>query len=169
MIALAWLVPLLLSLPDVHLAGESDARAHVDAASSAATSALPVELLLAVAWVESRYDRDAVSVLIDGARSTGVRRSTKRPAGKLSSMHCGVTQATARSWAHCVALRDLGASYRATAASLTRWLAAAGGDLSRGLAGYGCGWKGARTGKCNGYPGRVARVMRKLMPVRGVS
>ncbi len=158
---MTWLIPILIAMKGSHLADRADALAHTVAAERAATMQVPAELLLSIAFVESRYSVDSVSVLIDGVRSMG-RRSTKRPRGRLSSLHCGTTQATAISWAHCIALRDLDLSYQTTADSLRAWLKATGGNMVRALAGYGCGWTASRTGTCRGYPGRVNRIRRQL-------
>ncbi len=155
------LIPLLISLRDTNLESEAQAAAHIEAAQLAATPAVPLDLLLAIAYIETHHAADSVSVLINGRRSIG-RRSTARPRGRLASIHCGATQATAKTWAECVALRDLGKSYAATVVSLERWLGHTRGNLGRALAGYGCGWKASLSGVCRGYPGRVTRVQRMI-------
>jgi hypothetical protein len=73
-------------------------------------------------------------------------------------------QTHAKSWDACIAQRDLVVAYRAAAAELTSWLRdkRVRGDLSRALAGYGCGNHGVRTGKCNRYQGRVLWQASKL-------
>lgn len=155
------IVSFLLSLPSVDETPEVLAD-QVAAAQIAATPELPVELLLAIGWVESRFDPTATSMKINGVRRTGPWRSTKRPRGTLRSMHCGISQATARTWAECLALRDPDLAYIALVDSLERWMKFSRGNLSRALAGYGCGVKGARTGRCNRYPARVLFRQRQI-------
>lgn len=140
--------------------GPADVLAHVHAATVAATEELPPELLLAVAFVESRYDPRWVS-RVEGTRRVYSRIRGATPPKRMNkhkSLFCGVMQTHAKTWDACLSQRrDLVVAYRAGAAELTSWLRdrRVRGDLSRALAGYGCGNKGVRTGKCNRYPGRV--------------
>jgi hypothetical protein len=154
-------VAFMLHLPSVNETPEVLAD-QVAAAQNAASEDLPVELLLAVGYFESHYQATATSVLINGVRRTGPWRSTRRPKGQLASLHCGVTQATARTWAECLQLRDPDLAYIALADSLARWLVRAKGNIKRVLDGYGCGNRGFRTGRCNRYPARVLHLMRRL-------
>ncbi len=139
--------------------GPVDALAHVHAASAVATDEVSAELLLAVAYVESRFDPHWVSRVEGRKRIYSRYRRTTPPArlNKHQSLYCGVLQTRASSWDACVAQRELVVAYRAAAAELTSWLhdRRVRGDVSRALAGYGCGNHGIRTGKCNRYQGRV--------------
>jgi len=136
------------------------ARAHVAAARLAAGGGVAVELLLAVADVESRYQADSVSRLQAGRRVTGRWRSLT-PAGS-GPRFCGPLQAQAgRSWERCVALRDVRRGYQAGADELREWLRWTGGDLAAALRGHGCGWRGVR-GQCRGYDRRVLRRVAKI-------
>jgi hypothetical protein len=139
--------------------GAADALAHVHAASVAATEELTPEVLLAVAYVESRLDPFWISRVERSRRIYGRHRASTPPKhlDRTQSLYCGVLQTRARSWEACVAQRDLVVAYRAGAAELTSWLhdKRVRGDLALALAGHGCGNHGVRTGKCNRYQGRV--------------
>jgi hypothetical protein len=152
--------------------GAVDALAHVHAASVAATDEISAEVLLAVAYVESRFDPYWVSRVEGRKRIYGRYRAATAPKrlDKTKSLYCGVLQTRARSWDACVSQRDLVVAYRAAAAELTSWLRdkRVRGDLSRALAGYGCGNHGVRTGKCNRYQGRVLWQASRLAGGRGL-
>jgi len=139
--------------------GPVDAIANVHAATVASTDEVSPELLLAVALVESRFDPLWVSRVEGRKRKYGRYIATSPPKrlDATKSLYCGVLQTRAKSWDACLAERDLVVAYRAGAAELTSWLhdKRVRGDLTRALAGYGCGNYGVRTGKCNRYPGRV--------------
>jgi hypothetical protein len=139
--------------------GPSEAIAHVQAAAAASTDEVPAEVLLAIAFVESRFDPHWVSRVEGRRRKYGRYLATTPPKrlNKSKSLYCGVLQTRASSWDACLAQRDLEVAYRAGAAELTSWLhdRRVRGDMSRALAGYGCGNHGVRTGKCNRYQGRV--------------
>jgi hypothetical protein len=155
----AWLLgcgPLADHLAHRHGLPPAVAREHVAAARlAAAGGGIEVELLLAVADVESRYQADSVSRVEHGRRVTGRWRSSK-PAGS-GPRFCGALQAQAgSSWRRCLELRDLRAGYRAAADELREWLDWTGGDLAAALRGHGCGWRGVR-GQCRGYDRRVLR------------
>jgi hypothetical protein len=139
--------------------GPTDALAHAHAATVAATDELPAELLLAVALVESRFDPHWVSRVEGRKRKYSKYLATTPPKrlNKHKSLYCGVMQTRAKTWDACLAQRDLVVAYRAGAAELTSWLhdKRVRGDITRALAGYGCGNHGVRTGKCNRYQGRV--------------
>jgi hypothetical protein len=141
-----------------------DASAHVFAAEAASTDQLTPELLLGIAYVESRFDPTAVSRIEGHTRKTGSYPSRVAPArlDRHASLFCGPLQAFAASWSDCLGLRDLRAGYAAGAAELSCWLRdrRVHGDVTRALAGHGCGNLGVITGKCNGYPQRVLAVQR---------
>jgi hypothetical protein len=136
------------------------AMAHVQAAIHASTDLVSAELLLAMAFIESRFESHTVS-RIEGKRRVHGRFTSTTPPKALDprgSMYCGPLQTRARTWDDCLEQRtNLVLAYSAGARELTNWLRDrhVGGDLTRALAGYGCGYHGVRTGKCNRYPNRV--------------
>ena len=151
------------------------AYAHVEAASAAATDEVSAELLLGIAFVESRFDPRAVSRVEGRTRKTGAYLSTSAPAGldHSASLYCGPLQTYAASWSACVAMRQLDVAYRAAATEIHQWLRdpRVRGSTARALAGHGCGNFGVRTGQCNGYPQRVRGMEQRLRepPERQVS
>jgi hypothetical protein len=148
--------------------GYAEAFDHADAAVQASTQRVSAELLLSIAYVESRYDRTATSRVEGHRRRTGSYRSTRPPTdlAPRASLYCGPLQTFAASWSECVGLRDFHAAYAAGVAELEQWLRdkRVRGRLELALAGHGCGNHGVVTGKCNGYPARVFRVARRLTP-----
>lgn len=123
-----------------------------------ATPEVSAELLTAIAYYESRGDAKAVS-------------RVKRADGS-TALFCGVTQATARDEADCVALRDVSTSLRRTIDELGKWEAMCvrlhAGNPGKAvrfdecaLAGYAEGMAGAKRGS-----NRDAR--RKLKTARGL-
>ncbi len=147
-----------------------DAYNHVAAAIDSATPMLRPQLLLAIAFVESRYDTTATSRVERGKRKTGHHPSTTPPIGldRGASLYCGPLQTFASSWAECIQLRDSRVAYAAATKELQTWLRdrRVGGDLTRALAGHGCGNHGVTTGRCNGYPQRVLATERRLFEKR---
>jgi len=138
-------IAVLLALKGTHLQSGDAARSHVAAAQAAATAEVPAEVLLAIAYNETKFDVLDVSVV----------------RGKF---FCGITQANAgSSRARCRALRDPEASYRQTVRQLTRRMTEdmPGEPLVVVLAGYACG-KSYRAPKCQAYAGRVLRLARTL-------
>lgn len=108
------------------------ARVHVEAAMTvAAETNLPTELLLGVAYVESRYDQRALSRMecetedpASCVRKTGVwKRATKPPKAR-PSWYCGALQAGGYvSWGECQRMRtDVLYGYRVGARELQTWL-----------------------------------------------
>jgi hypothetical protein len=142
------------------------ACAHIEAAEAAATDGVSAELLLGIAFVESRFDATATSRVEGRVRRTGPYPSTAAPAqlDRRASLYCGPMQTYAESWARCMAMRDLPTAYAAGAAELAIWLRdrRVRGDITRALAGHGCGNFGVSTGGCNGYPGRVLWMERRF-------
>lgn len=61
-------------------------------------------------------------------------------------------------------MRDPHVAYAAAVGELQRWLAdrRVRGDVTRALAGHGCGNHGVTTGKCNRYPQRVLWQERRI-------
>ena len=135
------------------------ADGHGAAAVDAPTAHVQPELLLAIALVESRFDVTALSRVEGNHRRAGRYPSTKPPANlnTRGSMYCGPLQTFAGSWAECMSMRDPHVAYAAGADELERWLRdrRVRGDVTRALAGHGCGNHGVNTGKCNFYPQRV--------------
>jgi hypothetical protein len=140
--------------------------AHVEAAEAAATDQVPSELLLGVAFVESRYDVTAVSRVEGRTRKTGRYPSNNPPArlDRRASLFCGPLQTYAASWSICMGMRNLKVAYAAAAKELEHWMRdrRVRGSVTKALAGHGCGNFGVRTGTCNGYPKRVLAMTRQL-------
>ena len=146
----------------------ADALAHAIAAEDASTSELRPELLLAVAFVESRFDPTATSRVEGGRRKTGHYASRLPPAdlAPKASLFCGPLQTYATSWRQCLAMRSLPVAYHAAASELGTWLSdrRVHGNVWRALAGHGCGNWGVKTGRCNAYPSRVLEIERRFEP-----
>lgn len=140
------------------------AVAHALAAKIAETPAVSAELLLAMAYVESRYEPKSTSRVRDGERRTGVPKWESPPKEVKGPYFCGVTQATAGfSWKRCLELRDIHTAYRATAEEITKWLSYCRNDITCALTGYGGGFPAIKAGTST-YPARVlsrARAIRK--------
>jgi hypothetical protein len=139
--------------------GFFEAYQHAQAALAASTDRVGPELLLAIAFVESRFDVTATSRVEGKQRRTGHYASTTPPSNLNTrrSMYCGPLQTFASSWNECMAQRDPHVAYAAAVDELERWLRdrRVRGDITRALAGHGCGNYGVATGKCNLYPQRV--------------
>jgi hypothetical protein len=109
-----------------------EARLHVEAAAAAATDQkLATELLLAVAYVESRYDPRALSRVecetADRAscvRKTGVWPKSTKPPKAQPSWYCGPLQSGGYvSWDECQKMRDdVAYGYSAGAKALVTWM-----------------------------------------------
>lgn len=141
---------------------------HAAAAATAETDQVAAELLLGIAFIESRFDPTAVSRVEGHTRKTGSYRTTEAPAqlDRRASLFCGPLQTYAGSWSACVGMRDLSTAYAAGAGELRQWLRdpRVHGNTVRALAGHGCGNFGVTTGRCNGYPERVLDMARRLRP-----
>ncbi len=142
---------------------------NVAAAEAAATPRVSAQLLLAIAFVESRYDATATSRVEGQTRKTGHYASTVAPANLAvnASLYCGPLQTFAASWGDCLAMREPQTGYAAGAAELEQWLrdTRVRGNVEVALAGHGCGNFGVTTGRCNAYPARVRMLERMLTPV----
>jgi hypothetical protein len=160
---LALMIRLHAAVPDL---GWSDTFEHVIAAEHASSAHVRPELLLAIAFIESRFDATATSRVEGGKRVTGRYPSTTRPARLITntSLFCGPLQTFAGSWNACMELRKLPNAYAAGVTELEQWLRdpRVRGDIGRVLAGHGCGNYGVLTGKCNAYPKRVLRMQAML-------
>lgn len=158
LIAIASLTPRLGTL--AYMAPEHAALHAAAAQIAASETKLEPELLLAVAWVESRFDSSATSRVERGGRRTGSWPSSAR-AGR-GPRFCGVMQTIAGDdWAACLAQRPLLVGYRTGAAELRAWLRLSRGDLRAALNGHGCGVAGMTAG-CRGYADRVLAIARRL-------
>lgn len=151
----------------------NQARVHVEAASSAATQQpqLSVELLLAIAYVESRYDPRALSRVecetVDPTscvRKTGIWPKATKPPKARPSWYCGPMQSGGYvPWAECQKMRDdVAYGYNAGAAGLVAWMddkrcARLGTDdrLRCALAGYNGGNAAIASYRTNKYAGWV--------------
>lgn len=107
------------------------AHEHVEAAMAAATEQLPAELLLSIAYVESRYDMRALSRNeCESAdpesctRKTGVWPKATKPPKARQSWYCGPMQTGGYvPWAECQKMRtDVAYAYSVGVRELTKWL-----------------------------------------------
>jgi hypothetical protein len=137
---------------------------HASAAVDAAEPGAPAELLLAIAYVESRYDPTATSRIEGAVRRTGSYPSTTPPRNLRGTLYCGPLQTFAPSWKACIGMRELANGYAAGVSELKQWFhdPRVRGNVTRALLGHGCGNSGLATGECNGYPARVLGFMRRL-------
>jgi hypothetical protein len=120
------------ALPDV--AG-ADAKIAVEAALLVETEELPAELLVAIAWGESRF----ISSTVTGRA-------------------CGPMQTIAWSRASCRAMQIPLVGFALGVVELKQWLRVARGDLRLALLGQACGWSAFREGCSKGqWPGWVLR------------
>jgi soluble lytic murein transglycosylase-like protein len=107
----------------------AQAEAHAAAALEASkATAVPVEYLLAIAYVESRYNPLALSRMQcppDGGeckRVTGLWAGEKRPPGARKTWYCGVMQVGGDvTWERCLELRDVRLNYLVGAQHLVEW------------------------------------------------
>lgn len=134
--------------PGTYLTQESS-YAHALAAVEAATPEVPAEILLGVAWVESRYSPNAVSRVEDGKRKTGIPTWNKPPYGT-RSFFCGATQVSAEdSWEKCKRFRSVTLAYTTLIEELNRWLSPriCNHNLTCALTGYNGGFPAIKSGK----------------------
>ena len=109
---------------------QDQARLHVEAATAVATADFPVELLLGIAYVESRYDPRALSrrecETTDPAnctRKTGIWPKATRPPKAQPSWFCGPMQTGGYvPWSECQKMRtDVTYAYRVGEQHLQAW------------------------------------------------
>src|SRR5512138_1983810 len=147
-----------------------EAYRHASAARAASTQHLRPELLLAIAWVESRYDPTATSRIERGVRVTGRYASTNPPAAldRRFPLYCGPLQTFATTWSGCLAMRDLETGYTAGVREIEQWLRdiRVRGDIVRALSGHACGNLGLVSGQCSNYPARVHWIEERLLEPR---
>jgi len=148
-------------LPDNALT-PTTAQRLVEVALLVAGDDLDPAVLLAQAYIESRFDPTATSRKVRGSRRTGSWPSSQPPPFT-GNLYCGIAQTQATTWAACLQLRDPAIAVSAQAFELREWLRRTRGDVALALAGYGCGNAGLKHG-CRGYPGRVLAVAKRLRP-----
>ena len=144
-----------------------DACLHAHAAVVASTPHVKPELLLAISYTESKFDPMALSRVEGRSRRVGRWESREPPKGwrKGTSLFCGPLQTLAKTWDDCLAQRDLATAYRSGVHEIEEWLADkhVRGNLSRALAGFGCGTAGAMSGTCNNaFQARVLAYARTI-------
>lgn len=156
------------------------ARAHVEAAVAAADAHdLAPELLLGIAYVESRYDPRALSRLecessdkASCVRKTGVWPRPTRPPNARPSWYCGPMQSGGYvPWRDCQRMRtDLMYGYTTGARELTIWLhdrrcarLDADDQLLCALAGYNGGNAAVVTYKTSRYAHWVLRQRARIL------
>lgn len=154
------LAQVIQSLPDTKL-DVTTASQLAQIVIDESGTALDPFILIAQAYIESRFDPTATSRLVNGSRRTGSWPSTSAPVGWRGTLYCGITQTVAVTWAACLALRAPRAAIAAQAHELRAWLVVTRGSLPAALNGYGCGHFGVKHG-CNGYAGRVRALAARL-------
>lgn len=134
------------------------ARLHVSAAMAAETPEMPAELLLSMAYLESRYDPRATSRVFKGKREGGIPKWKTPPKGVSGPYFCGVTQVTAGySWTRCLEFRDIRLAYKTAVHEGIKWQKACRKDrelLRCALWGYGGGYPAIKK-RTSTYPARV--------------
>jgi hypothetical protein len=136
------------------------AELQVAAATQSADRAIKPEVLLAMGWIESRYEPGATSYVEHGQRRTHVW-SSLTPLGD-GPRFCGVAQTAAGDdWLACLVMRDPRVGYARAVVELHRWLRVTRGDLAAALRGYGCGFAGLTNG-CHAYDLRVLGLAARL-------
>jgi hypothetical protein len=165
------------------------ASAHISAAQDAVASLEPpnqidVALLLAVAYIESRFDGSSVSRLVCDAeqncsRKTGRVAGSAKPKNARGPYFCGALQVKAgSSWAKCRSFAsDLTATYAKAVEEFVDWWGYCqryrrdeDKRLRCALLGHGGGWnlieagmaRGSSTKGSAGYPNRCLLHARKI-------
>lgn len=133
---------------------------HAAAAKMVETVNVSAELLLSLAFVESRYQPSATSRVENGVRKVGIPK-WEYPNRNISGPYfCGVTQVMAdMSWKKCLELRDIFLAYRTAVNELEVWLKSpycqnSGNLMQCALWGYGGGHPAIKA-KTSTYPARV--------------
>ncbi len=136
------------------------ALTHAVAAKMAETPEVPAELLLSMAYSESRYIPEATSRVENGVRTTGIPKWSSPPKNVSGPYFCGITQAIAQmSWKRCTELRNIFVAYRTSAIELRKWVRdphcrKADDQLRCALLGYGGGYAAIKA-QTSTYPSRV--------------
>ena len=160
------LVAALLSLFPTYL-DNVEAFDNVDAAISAAeATGIDADLLLAMAYVESRFSPYSLSRLECKnkvcKRVTGTWTGDEPPKGAHPTWYCGVLQTGGSiSWDECMSMRDLETGYLAGAKHLVEWRNAApcrklheDDRMVCALRGYNGGWAAIKN-SAKGYANAV--------------
>ena len=147
---------------------------HSRAVVAAATSSVPAEVLVAVAYHESKFDSRALSWRDrHGQRQTGVWSANVPPKGARPSWYCGVTQVGGWvPWETCQRFReDVPLAYMEASQHLERWLKSPPCSRRDGhdrwqcaLAGYGGGWNAIRNMSTD-YADRVLRTAARFRSI----
>lgn len=141
------------------------ARLHVSAAMAAETPEVPAELLLSMAYSESRYDPRATSRVSRGKRKGGIPKWKTPPEWVSGPYFCGVTQVAAKhSWKRCLELRDIPLAYKTAVHEVTEWQRACRKNkelMKCTLWGYGGGYPAIKK-KTSTYPSRVLSRARRI-------
>lgn len=125
------------------------------AALEASNKEISAEILLAMAFFESRYSINAVSRIENGVRKTGIP-VWRIPPVNTRSFFCGVTQASAGdSWVKCQKFHNVELAYRTTVFELIQWLSPriCNHDLRCALTGYNGGFPAIKSG--NNYASSI--------------
>ena len=164
-------IALFLSPNDLRLAEHIQANApryltieqaatHVIAARLAETPEVSAELMLSMAYSESRYNPRSVSRVEDGVRKGNIPKWTKPPANVTGPYFCGVTQVAAQmSWKRCVEFQDIFLAYSTASMELGKWYRdpycrKAEERIRCALFGYGGGYQAIKS-QTSTYPNRV--------------
>jgi len=163
------LVATLRTYAPRYIMTDEQAKAHAEAALAAEqATGIDARLLLAIVWVESRYDPYSVSRMecINGTcrRRTGHWDKDAKPPGARPTYYCGVTQVGGPiSWDKCKELRGIDEAYLTGAIHLDSWMFSKpcrnlkGTERENcGLRGYNGGWASIRN-KSKTYVGMVRR------------
>jgi hypothetical protein len=161
-----------------HYLDADQAKLHADAAYAAEqATGVGADLLLSIAWVESRYDPYSVSRMecFDGVckRKTGHWSKSTKPAGAKPTYYCGVTQVGgAITWAQCKAYRDITDAYLTGAIHLDSWMNSppcrkleGRARVDCGLRGYNGGWASIKN-EAKVYVGMVRNAQKRFHEAR---
>lgn len=148
---------------------QDTAMPHVLEAIAAETHEVPAELLLSIAYSESRYDPRATSYVFGGKRKAHVPTwawALNPPKGVSGPYFCGTTQVAAKmSWKRCLEMRDLKVSYQTSVQTLSEWIKICRKSKNRircALFGYGGGFPAIERGTST-YPTRVLNRARRIL------
>jgi len=141
------------------------ARIHVSAAIAAETPEVPADLLLSMAYSESRYNPLTVSRVSRGKRKTGIPKWKTPPEWVSGPYFCGVTQVAAKhSWKRCLEFRDINLAYRTAVHEISEWQKSCRKNkeiMKCTLWGYGGGYPAIKN-KTSTYPTRVLSRARRI-------
>ncbi len=133
---------------------------HAAAAKIVETSNVSAEILLSLAFVESRYQPSATSRVENGVRKIGIPKWNYPRRNVSGPYFCGVTQVMAdMSWNKCLELRDIFLAYKTAVIELEEWLSSpycqnSTNKMQCALWGYGGGHPAIKA-RTSTYPLRV--------------